>query len=249
VNAYIRKLFFAYRCAIIYSWRSGYTSNYEKHQISVVEGTIMKRVICALIAMMLLFGLAHAESADDLSIITKSGHPTFYGATDTAHAVWDGADSGKVLFADGFDRFESGHTIIYMDGDKREGYIIDSLEVYFQNCTPSVQLTIDDALPIAAEYFPYDIVAQWYEFDKSYYQAADDPDDDSYYVCVYHLTEAGSDAYYAKQHSYNGQMIIIFYVNPEGYVDLFRYTWNIPNGINYSGEEWNFDFNQIVTAD
>ena len=207
----------------------------------------MKKVLLLISVMLLLYVNGYAEYITDLDLITAEGHPTYYGETEQAHKVWDSVEKGKILFPDGYDRYQSGKTLIIMDAYGREdNAIIRDLEVYFSNCNPVVQLTIDEAVAIAATYFPHEIVDKWYEHDRSFYQASSTDGGDSYYVCRYHLTDEGSEAYYSNKHKYSGSIDIIFYVNPDGYVDMFRYHFGLPKGIgNKPSVEWNVDFSKM----
>lgn len=180
----------------------------------------------------------------DLEWITRDNNPQYYGDTAQAHAIWDDVDAGKIIFADTYDRYESGRTILYMnDYSSDEEAPISDIEVYIKHCNPPEKIEIDEATKIAAYFFPYEIVRQWHEHGRSYFQPADKPDGDSYYICYYHLSEKGKIAHDNKEHSYPGAFCVVFVVNPDGFVDLFHYTWGVPDSIGSpSSVDWDFDF-------
>ena len=208
----------------------------------------MKKITSCLLLALLLCTSALAEYTNDLEWLTQEGHPTFYGSTTQAHSIWTNIEKGKIIFADSFAKYQRGKTVLLMDGYSQEkNEVIRDLEVYFMNCNPPLQLTIDEAVPIAAEYFPHEIASKWYEHERSFYQPATKAGEYSYYVCYYGLTDAAGTAYYAKEHSYPGSMTIVFCVNSDGYVDYFHYTYGTPRGIgDPKTSDWAFDFMEYV---
>lgn len=196
---------------------------------------------------------ATAESSlnEDLEIITKKDHPTYYGLTTQAHKVWDDVDKEKIVFPDSFDKY-SDKTILVMGGYSldEENSIIRDIEVYFQNFSTAADISLDEALKIAGSYIPYDIISKWYEFNESYCLQPEDStsDDATYYVVSYHLTDAGSNAYYAEEHSYSGSIDIIFELSQKQVVNYFTIGFGTPRwmsslGTNsYKAVDWEYDF-------
>lgn len=198
---------------------------------------------------------------EDISIITREGHPTYYGSTIQAHRIWDDLARGKVIFADSFDSY-TDDTIIFMDGYHEQDVMIDGehekdimigdIEIYFQNCQPAVELSLDSALSIASEFIPYDIIEKWYEFSRSEsIQPIDkSAEKDSYFVVSYSLTDAASDAYYKHEHPYTGSVDIILEQNAAGFIDSIQITFGTPRWMGsldvngYKSVAWDFDFCQ-----
>lgn len=202
-----------------------------------------------------------SELEDDINVITREGHPAYFGSTLQAHKIWDDLADGKVIFADSFDSY-TDETIIYMDGYHEEDVMVDGnhekdimisdIEIYFQNCQPAVELSLDSALSIAAEFIPYDIIEKWYEFSGSeIIQPVDkDAEQATYFVISYSLTDAASDAYYKQEHPYTGSIDIILEQNTEGSIDNIRITFGTPRWMGsldtngYESVAWDFDFCQ-----
>ena len=190
---------------------------------------------------------------DDNAILRFEGHPTYYGSTAKAHEVWDKVEKGKIVFADSNSKY-SDSVILMMhgrgQGEKNE--LIRDIEIYLKNMDDSVERTLDGALDLASEYLPYDIINRWYEFGQSYClvpEADNQKKDNIYYVVEYHLTEAGSDAYYAGAHKYSGSMDIIIDVsrttNEVQYITIGFGTprWFSSLRINdYEQIDWEYNF-------
>ena len=197
----------------------------------------------ALVSICMVLPIAFAETSD-LETIKASGHPTYYGSVEDAHTAWENTSKGKVIFPDSFDRYKSGKTIITMSGYRDEkNAIIRGFEIYFMNCQPAVSIELDTALDIAKTYLPLDVLSEYYDFNDSYFLPEGNGKGGNY-VVRYHLTDSASEGYYAKEHSYAGQMNIIFYVNDSGYVDYFTIGMQMPNGTTATVEavEWQYDF-------
>lgn len=189
----------------------------------------------------------------DLEIITKSGHPTYYGLTSQAHKVWDNIDKEKIIFPDSYDKY-SDKAIITLGGNSsdEENSIIRDIQIYFQNFSSPMNISLDKALKIAGTYLPYDIISQWYEFSESYCLQPNEPDEDdmTYYIVSYHLTDGGSDAFYAGEHLYSGSIDIIFEVNQKNVVNYFTIGFGTPRWMSslgtsgYKSVDWEYDFSK-----
>lgn len=188
---------------------------------------------------------------EDLATITTKGHPIYYGSTEKAHEVWDDVGGEKVIFPDSYDSY-SDETIIFMDGysSEEDDPIIRDIQIYFQNFSTPLKISLNKALKIADGYLPYDIISKWYEFGESYCLKPKDSGstDATYYVVTYHLTDAGSTAFYAKEHSYSGTIDIIFEVAPNDTVNYFTIGFGTPRWMSslgtsdYSVIDWHHDF-------
>ena len=190
-----------------------------------------------------------AES--DLSIITREGHPKYYGSTAQAHKTWsDIKEKGRIIFADSFDKY-SDATILVMSGynlgEKNE--IIRDLEIYFHNFKDGDSYDLQTALDVAKDYFPRDIVDKWYEYNGSRKIVSKEPGEkDTYYTVSYRLTDKGKEGYYAKEHQYSGSMDIIIQESKDGGILNMGYSFGTPKWMGfldkngYTSEEWSYDF-------
>lgn len=186
----------------------------------------------------------------DWEIITRDGHPRYYGSTSEAHKLWEDVDKGKIVYADSYYGYSS-ETILMMDGysmgEKNE--IIRGIEIYPENFEEPMAVSLEEAIQLADGYIPYDIIAKWYEYDRSYCIKPNDIQKDTCYVVNYHLTDAASDAYYAKEHTYSGSITIVFYADSvTGNVTVITIGFGTPRWMNslemngYEQVEWQFDF-------
>lgn len=98
----------------------------------------------------------------DLSVITRFGHPKYYGSLEKARKVWKDIDKKKIVITGSGSSF-SDKTIMTLDGDKKDGMIND-IQIYFKNSEDPDKITLETALEVAKEYLPKDIINQWYEF-------------------------------------------------------------------------------------
>ena len=182
-----------------------------------------------------------ADASDDISIITRDGHPTYYGSVEESHKVWDDVEKGKIHFGDK----SYGHNdkpILSMSAYRNED-VIRSIDVNFENFNNNPNLDIDEVIPLVASYMPYDIMDKWYVFGRSELIASDDGTKANYYVITYSLTDEGGDAYYSKEHSYSGSIDVIIQVHDD-IVQSFNISFGTPRWMSslkqnkYHTEEW-----------
>lgn len=183
----------------------------------------------------------------DMEIIRKKGHPTYYGSTAQAHKVWDEIEKGKIHFADEY--YGNGDDVlISMGGYKQEekNEVIRSLGIYFKD-----PISVEDALSVAREYMPDDVIAKWYEYKDSYEIVPKDEKGDTtaYYFISYRLTDAASDAYYNNEHSYSGTIDVELVSNDNGaHISSVNFQFGTPKFVGFleknglEKKEWNFDF-------
>lgn len=182
-------------------------------------------------------------STDDMSIITRNEHPTYYGSVEQSHKIWDDVEKGKIHFADNNYGYND-HPILTMDCYRNED-IIRGIYINFTNFEEIPELSIDDTLPILASYMPYDIMDKWYEFKSSEVIVPDDTssDKETVYLISYRLTEDGSNAYYAKEHSYSGTIDVMISTK-DNIVQNVNITFGTPKWMSslsqngYHTEEW-----------
>ena len=169
-----------------------------------------------------------SESNSDLEIITRENHPLYYGSVDQSHTVWDDVTGGKIVFADGYDKYQDS-TIIYMDA-YRNSDLIRNIEIYFSNFEKPVNYSAKDILPIVASYMPFDIIEKYYNFDKSEKLLPNKKNTEktSYYIITYSLTSDASNAYYSGEHEYSGSIDVIMTINEDKKVESFRIGFGTP---------------------
>ena len=191
----------------------------------------------------------------DLEIIRRVGHPTYYGSNTAAHAVWGDLEKGKIHFADDSTNYSSKYKpIIYLDGytqgEKNE--IIREVVLYLSNCADvSEGVNVATALQIASEYLPYDIIDEWYEFNRSYciVPLEDNVEDKEIdFFISYRLTQEGSDAYYAKKHNYSGSIDVHLEGIDEEHITTISIGFGTPrwtSSLDLNGMkqvDWEYDF-------
>lgn len=168
------------------------------------------------------------ESNSDLEIITRNEHPTYYGSVEQSHAVWDDVKDGKVVFADGYDKYQD-NTILIMDAYRNSDLIRD-IEIYFSNFDKPVNFSVKDVLPIIASYMPFDVIKKYYKYNKSEKILPDkeNVEKTAYYIISYSLTSDASTAYYSGDHEYSGSIDVIITLNENKIVDSFRIGFGTP---------------------
>lgn len=168
------------------------------------------------------------QSANDIDIITRANHPTYYGSVAQSHAVWDDVASEKIIFADGFDEYKDT-TILSMDA-YRNSDLIRSINVSFSNFDKPINYSVKDTLPIIASYMPHSIIEKYYKF-KSAQKILPDKNHSNkttYYTITYSLTDDGSNAYYSGEHEYSGSIDVIIALNENEKVDSFSIGFGTP---------------------
>lgn len=180
----------------------------------------------------------------DLEVITRKGHPTYYGSVETSHSVWRDVKKGKIIFADSIDNYNDT-TILSMNA-YRNSDLIRGISVNFSNFEEPCVMTVDEVLPIIASYMPFDIMDMYYQFDKSeLIQPDKDSNGEHYYVISYNLTDNGKESYYSKEHEYSGTIDVIICANKEGGVETFDIKFGTPRWMSslstnsYHQVEWN----------
>ena len=182
----------------------------------------------------------------NMEIILMEGHPKYYGSTKQAHEVWGSLKKGVIHFADSYSKDPDAIISMggYSQGEKNE--IIRDIYIRLGE-----GVSLEEALRVADDYLPYDIIAQWYEFSRSFKTA---PNEGSQKTCVdyfvsYHLTQEGSDAYYADKHQYSGSIDVQLSSEDNGKsirtisigFGTPRWTGSLSqNGLQEI--EWNYDF-------
>lgn len=181
----------------------------------------------------------------DLEIICRKGHPTYYGSVEESHEFWKKDDKKKIIFGDSTDR-ATDKTILEMDA-YRNSDLIRNVSVNFLNFEDNPKLSVEDALPIAASYMPFDVIDEYYEYRGSRKIVPKDGEDgDVHYVVSYGLTDEGSEAYYEKKHEYSGSIDLVLQ-EMDGSISNFYITFGTPKWMGfldkngYQEEEWKID--------
>lgn len=172
------------------------------------------------------------QNDDDIDIITRTNHPTYYGSVAQSHVVWDDVADGKIIFADSFDKYKDT-TILSMDA-YRNSDLIRGINISFSHFDKPVNYSVKDALPIIASYMPYDIIEKYYKLEsaKKILPDKDHSDKTTYYTITYSLTDDGSDTYYSGEHEYSGSIDVIIALNENKKVDNFSIGFGTPRWIS-----------------
>ena len=186
----------------------------------------------------------------DWEIITRTGHPRYYGSTSEAHKIWQGVAKEKIVYADSYHDY-SDETVRLMTGYSKEekNEIIRGVEIYLENFEEPMTISLEEAIQLADGYMPYDIIEEWYEYGLSCCIKPKDIQKDTYYVVEYYLTDEASDAGYANEHPYSGRITVIFHTDSTtGNVNGISIGFGTPKWMNflekngYEKTEWEFDF-------
>lgn len=166
--------------------------------------------------------------SSDWEIITRDGHPTYYGSVAISHSVWDDVERRKIIFADGYDNW--GDMSILSMTAYRNSDLIRGIYVSVSNFDEPIKITVDEILPVVASYMPYEIMDKYYQFRRSQLIVPDETKNtkDKYYVITYGLTEEGSTAYHAKEHEYSGSIDVVIETNENDVVENFDIKFGAP---------------------
>lgn len=183
-------------------------------------------------------------SETDLEIITRTGHPTYYGSVISSHTIWDDVPKNKIIFADKNETF-GNETIISMSAYKNSD-LIRSIHITFSNFENPINYTIEDVLPIVSSYMPYDIIDKYYHYTGSRLIAPNEDNSkrEKYYTFSYGLTEEGRSSYYEKIHEYSGSIDVVITTDDNDIVDNFYIDFGVPRWMSsldlnkYHQETW-----------
>jgi len=184
------------------------------------------------------------EYPTDWEIITREGHPTYYGSVEDSITVWGDAEKGKVHFAGSVDE-AGGNTILSMWA-YRKSDLIREISVSFLRFEEPPTLTVEEVLPIVASYMPYEIMDKYYQFMRSELIAPDDEEGNEarYYIISYNLTDEAKTDY---SHEYSGSIDVQIDTDKNGCVGGFSIGFGLPRWMNslslnnYHTEEWTCD--------
>lgn len=171
-------------------------------------------------------------SESPMDILTRPGHPTYYGSLDQAREIWGDLDKDVVLI----DRDYKDGALMLLDGYLGED-TIHTVELYFGNFGTPV--SFEEAAPFIAEYLPDDM-DQYYTFMSSEKIVPDEGvDKDTYYVVSYSLTGSG-------EHSYTGSLDVIMQES-DGSMQTTSIRFGTPRWMSslhtnsYHIEDWSCD--------
>lgn len=188
---------------------------------------------------------------NDKDIILRADHPKYYGETELAHDVWNNIDKDKIHFADSEESI-TNKTIISMEGEPEfeKNAIIRNVTLYLDHSEDLKDVNLDDALKIAKDYLPDDIINQYYEYIISEKIIPDDGNSsDTYYVITYGFNKEGIEAYNSGQISYDGSIDVILEESKDSNtinqitIDFGKPEWMASLEENgYITEEWLYNF-------
>lgn len=189
----------------------------------------------------------------DLDIITRAGHPTYYGSVAFSHVIWDDVPKNKIIFGDKSATF-GDETILSMNA-YRNSDLIRGICICFSNFENPPDFTIEDVLPIVASYMPFDVIEEYYHYNGSKLLVPNDDNEqkqEKYYILSYGLTDEGSEAYYNKIHEYSGSIDVIIITDENNIVDNFYIDFGTPRWMynltlnSYHRETWECNLTDYI---
>lgn len=189
----------------------------------------------------------------DLDIITRAGHPTYYGSVASSHVVWNDVPKNKIIFGDKSATF-GDETILSMSA-YRNSDLIRGINICFSNFENPPGFTIEDVLPIVASYMPFDVIEEYYDYNGSELLVPNDDNEkkqEKYYILSYGLTDEGSKAYYEKKHEYSGSIDVIITTDKNDIVDYFYINFGTPRWMynltlnSYHRETWECNLTDYI---
>ncbi len=157
----------------------------------------------------------HEPQVSGMDVFTISNHPIYGDSFDEAKEFYkDYLDDNIVYFDGNYQKYESGTTLITLDGiGLNEKKTVNEIELYFKNTETGVA-DLDTALKIIKEYLPIEIMQKYYAFDCSYMLEKFDTDASNKYVRIvcYTITEVGSELRNRQIEEDNYQMPYSFVV-------------------------------------
>lgn len=186
-------------------------------------------------------------SPTDWEIITREGHPTYYGSVEDSLSVWGDVEKGKVYFAGSLDKIEE-NAILSMSA-YRNSDIIRGIGVSFSSFEEPPTLTVEEVLPVIASYMPYEVMDEYYRFMRSELITPDDEESNEtrYFIISYNLTDEAKESYYSENHGYSGTIDVQIYADKTGCVGGFSIGFGLPRWMasmttnSYHMEEWACD--------
>ena len=178
----------------------------------------------------------------DIDIVTREGHPKYYGSVKQSHEIWDDVENGKIHFGDKVYGYND-NPIISMSS-YRNSDIIRQVIINFSNFSEETAITVEDAIPIVASYMPYEIMDKYYEYAGSEMIMPNENHSQNftYYVLSYRLTTEGKNS----EHDYSGTIDVIIKAD-DNYVQDVDITFGKPKWMNflekngYHTEKWTLD--------
>lgn len=192
-----------------------------------------------------------APKCTDMELLTIEGHPTFYGSSEKAHEVWDKYSAEDTVMIKGF----VGHSSTYDDailvldcfknGGMADSDIINGVHITFSNFSDGKKVGFQEALSIASDYFPYEIMSEKYSLFESCYQKMKKEEKPYYkYFINYKMKDVTQSSAYDHDLPYDCWVSVVFYVDSEENVDSISISTDRASGSRYESEkfEWGYDF-------
>lgn len=172
-------------------------------------------------------------------ILTIENHPRYFGSLSLSNTVWAPFKGDKVSVESSYNE----SSILLIESYLEDEDIITDIEIYFKEYSNSTNsVTLEEALELAKEYFPYDLIRENYTFFNSYKISPEDPysDKDVAYVIQYSLTK--------KEDNLPGHIVLMLGGKDESSIEYLRFIIRLPKWTNflerngYLQEQWDFDF-------
>lgn len=137
-------------------------------------------VLLIMFGVVFVFGRINMEK--EVKIVTKEGHPLYYGSIADAKAFFKGKDDVEVI-QKGDNEYTGNDTLVitsqYPDSD-----IIGDIYFDFSALQNNEKYSVDDMLNIVCDYIPFDIINQYYDFDTSFMEESPEGDFVGYYYIM-----------------------------------------------------------------
>lgn len=175
-------------------------------------------------------------------MISRANHPRLFDDVDTAKKFYDDADmlDKYAVFNPSLSETLPDALLIFNSYSNEK--IINEIECIMK----TTNLSIDEALPVIASFFPYNIIDEYYKFDISEKIVPNANDDSSYYVISYALDKERHD-HHKKNLPYGGLVDVII-EEKDGIISNFTLGFGTPKWMKflekngYHSEPWQYDF-------
>ena len=142
-------------------------------------------------------GSENAVIETDREILMREGHPQWLDDMSGVYATWqDAIDSGKIVIPGAWDVLY-GDTHILEISEFSSNYDEDGTEyigeIIFHFSNFDTQLTLEDALSIVSTYLPQDLIQQYYNEERSFYEVNNGDYPSIRYVKCYRLINEGTE--------------------------------------------------------
>lgn len=172
-------------------------------------------------------------------ILNIEGHPTYFGSFSLAKSIWEPYKEERVRIDN---QYKDG-TILFINSYLEDEDIITGLEIYFKGYSgDSDAVSLNEALMLAQEYFPYKMIEENYNFQESYLITPENPEsEDTYMHMIRYRNKTGKD-------KLPGEVVIYLEGQDESFVETLVFNTRAPKWTHFlkmNGfvqKSWDYDF-------